>query len=118
VNRRVLVLVAIGLVAGFFSGLFGVGGGILIVPLLITFAAYRAKPAMATSLAAILFTAIAAATSHAFAGNVDWKDGALIGIPAVAGAYVGAALSQRVDSRRVTFAFSLFLAVAAVKLAL
>jgi uncharacterized membrane protein YfcA len=111
------VLVAIGLVAGYFSGLFGVGGGILIVPLLISFAAYRAKPAMATSLAAILFTAVAAATSHAFAGNVAWKEGALIGLPAVVGAYLGAALHQRVDSRRMTLAFSLFLAAAAVKLA-
>jgi uncharacterized membrane protein YfcA len=112
------VLIAIGLVAGFFSGLFGVGGGIIIVPLLIGFAAYNAKPAMATSLAAILFTAAAAAASHAFAGNVAWKEGALIGLPAVVGAYLGAALHQRVDSRRMTLGFSLFLAVAAVKLAL
>ena len=51
--------------AGFFSGLFGVGGGIMIVPMLIAFAAYGPKPAMATSLAAILFTAVAAAASHA-----------------------------------------------------
>jgi uncharacterized membrane protein YfcA len=118
VNARVLVLVAIGLVAGFFSGLFGVGGGILIVPLLVAFADYRVKTAMATSLAAILFTAVAAAASHAFAGNVAWKEGALIGLPAVAGAYLGAALHQRVDSRRVTLGFSVFLAAAAVKLAL
>jgi uncharacterized membrane protein YfcA len=112
------VLIAIGLVAGFFSGLFGVGGGIIIVPLLIGFAAYKAKPAMATSLAAILFTAGAAAASHAFAGNVAWKEGALIGLPAVIGAYLGAALHQRVDSRRMTLGFALFLAAAAVKLAL
>ena len=45
---------------------------------------------MATSLAAILFTAVAAAASHAFAGNVAWKEGALIGLPAVAGAVLGA----------------------------
>jgi len=118
VNARVLVLVAIGLIAGFFSGLFGVGGGIVIVPLLIAFAAYRPKPAMATSLAAILFTAVAAASAHAFAGNVAWKEGALIGLPAVLGAYMGAALQQRVDSRQMTLAFSVLLAVAAVKLAL
>jgi uncharacterized membrane protein YfcA len=112
------VLVAIGLVAGFFSGLFGVGGGVLIVPLLIAFVAYQPKGAMATSLAAILFTSIAAALSHASAGNVAWKEGALIGLPAVVGAVGGAALHQRIDTRRVVLLFSVFLACVAVKLAL
>ena len=116
-DSRVPVLVAIGLVAGLFSGLFGVGGGILIVPMLIGFRGYPPKTAMATSLAAILFTAVAAATSHAGAGNVAWKEGALIGLPAVAGAYVGAAVHQRIDSRRVTLLFALFLAIVAVRLA-
>jgi uncharacterized protein len=113
VDSRVPVLVAIGLVAGLFSGLFGVGGGILIA-----FRGYPAKTAMATSLAAILFTAVAAATSHAGAGNVAWKEGALIGLPAVAGAYIGAALHQRIDSRRVVLLFALFLAIVAVRLAI
>jgi uncharacterized membrane protein YfcA len=112
------VLVAIGLVAGLFSGLFGVGGGILIVPMLIAFRAYPPKAAMATSLAAILFTSIAAAASHASAGNVAWTEGALIGLPAVGGAFAGAALHQRLESRRVVLLFSLFLACVAVRLAL
>ena len=112
------MLVGVGLVAGFFSGLFGVGGGIMIVPMLIGFAGYRPKPAMATSLAAILFTATAAAASHALAGNVDWKSAALIGLPAVAGAYAGASIHQRIDTRRVVLLFSLFLAAVAVRLAI
>ena len=116
--RRVPVLVGIGLVAGFFSGLFGVGGGIMIVPLLVAFAAFPPKTAMATSLAAILFTAVAAATSHAFAGNVDWGDAVLIGVPATVGAVGGAWLHQRVTPDRAVFGFALFLAVVAVKLAL
>jgi uncharacterized protein len=111
------VLVAIGLVAGFFSGMFGVGGGIVIVPLLIALQAYAPKRAMATSLAAILFTAAAAGAWHAAAGNVAWKEAALIGLPAVVGAVVGAAVHQRVDSRSVVLGFSVFLAAVAVKLA-
>jgi hypothetical protein len=111
------VLIGIGLVAGFFSGLFGVGGGILIVPLLVGLVRYPPKTAMATSLAAILFTAVAAATSHASAGNVAWKEGALIGLPAVVGAVIGASLHQRIDSQRVVLLFSVFLAAVAVKLA-
>ena len=117
-SRRTLALVGIGLVAGLFSGLLGVGGGIVIVPLLVAVVGYPAKPAMATSLAAILFTAVAAAASHAQAGNVDWGDAALIGLPATAGAVGGAWLHQRVASRRVVLAFSLFLLLTAAKLAL
>jgi len=112
------VLVAIGLVAGFFSGMFGVGGGIVIVPLLIALQRYAPKRAMATSLAAILFTAAAAAAWHAESGNVAWKEAALVGLPAVGGAVAGAALHQRVGSRSMVLGFSAFLAVVAVRLAL
>jgi uncharacterized membrane protein YfcA len=118
VSRRTLALVGIGLVAGFFSGMFGVGGGLVIVPLLIGAAAYQPKAAMATSLAAILFTAVAAAASHAQAGNVAWADAAYVGLPAVGGAIVGAWLHQRIETRRVVLGFSVFLLAAAVKLAL
>ena len=98
-SERTLALVGIGLAAGFLSGVLGVGGGILIVPLLVAGVAYEPKPAMATSLAAILLTAIAAAASHAQAGNVAWRDAALIGVPAVAGAVLGAWLHQRITTR-------------------
>ncbi|HXD70669.1 MAG TPA: TSUP family transporter, partial [Gaiellales bacterium] len=64
-SRRTLALVGIGLAAGFLSGVLGIGGGIVIVPLLVALVAYAPKRAMATSLAAILFTAVAAAASHA-----------------------------------------------------
>ena len=111
------MLIGIGLGAGFFSGLFGVGGGILIVPMLIALRRYPPKSAMATSLAAILFTAVAAAASHASAGNVAWKEGALIGLPAVGGAVLGAWLHQRIDTTRVVLLFSLFLALVSVRLA-
>ena len=117
-SRRTLALVGIGLVAGFFSGVLGVGGGIVIVPLLVALVAYQAKPAMATSLAAILFTSVAAAASHAQAGNVDWRNAALIGLPATVGAVGGAWLHQHVAPRRVVVAFAFFLAVTAAKLAL
>ena len=117
-RRETLVLIAIGLAAGFFSGLFGVGGGVIIVPLLVALAAYPPKGAMATSLAAILFTATAAAASHALQGNVAWKEAGLIGLPAVAGAVVGTELHQRVEARWMVLGFSVFLAAVAVNLAL
>jgi uncharacterized membrane protein YfcA len=96
----------------------GVGGGIVIVPLLVALVAYPPKTAMATSLAAILFTSIAAAASHAQAGNVDWRDAALIGLPATLGAVGGAWLHHRVDQRRLVLAFAFLLVLTAGKLAL
>jgi uncharacterized protein len=118
VSRRTLALVGIGLVAGFFSGVLGVGGGIVIVPMLVALVAYSPKPAMATSLAAIVFTSVAAAASHAQAGNVDWADAALIGLPATAGAVGGAWLHHQVAPRPVLLAFAVLLAITAAKLAL
>jgi len=117
VSERTLALVGIGLAAGVLSGVLGVGGGILIVPLLVAGAGYQPKRAMSTSLAAILLTAIAAAASHAQAGNVAWRDAALIGLPAVGGAVFGAWLHQRVTTRAVTLAFAGFLLLTAAKLA-
>ena len=117
-SERTLALVGIGLAAGFLSGVLGVGGGIVIVPLLVAAAGYGPKRAMSTSLAAILLTAIAAAASHAQAGNVAWRDAALIGMPAVVGALLGAWIHQRVTARNVTLAFAGLLVVTAVKLAL
>jgi uncharacterized membrane protein YfcA len=118
VSSRSLALVAAGLVAGLFSGLFGVGGGIVVVPMLVALCAYPPKTAMATSLAAILFTAVAAAASHAQAGNVHWGDAALIGLPAVAGAAIGAEIHQRTRPRRLVLAFAALLVAVAVRLAL
>ncbi len=106
-----------GLAAGVFSGLLGVGGGVLIIPALIAFLAYPPKVAMATSLGAIVFTAVAAAASHASAGNVVWGDAILIGIPAAFGAVGGAWLQQRVESRNLVLAFSCFVALVAIRLA-
>ncbi|MBX3117412.1 MAG: sulfite exporter TauE/SafE family protein, partial [Cryobacterium sp.] len=68
---RILRLVLIGLVVGFFSGLFGVGGGIVLVPLLISFAGFDHRQASATSLAAVLLTAIAGMVAYASHGSVD-----------------------------------------------
>jgi uncharacterized membrane protein YfcA len=109
-------LIAIGLLAGFFSALFGVGGGILIVPLLILAARFEPRGAMATSLAAIGLTALAGALAYAFHGEVDVGYAALVGLPAAAGAVTGAALQQRLANRTLAFVFAGLLAVIAVTL--
>jgi uncharacterized membrane protein YfcA len=102
----VLRLVLIGLVAGVFSALFGVGGGILIVPLLILVAAFRPREATAASLGAIGITALAGVTIYAFEGKVDVGHGLLVGIPALAGVALGVSFQQRLSGRTLGLAFA------------
>jgi len=109
-------LALIGLVAGFFSALFGIGGGLVIVPLLLLVAHFAERPAMATSLAAIGITALAGTIRYAFHGDVEWKYAALVGLPAAVGAVGGTALQQRLHSRFLALAFAVFLVVIGVLL--
>jgi uncharacterized protein len=113
-----LKLVLIGLVAGLFSALFGVGGGIVIVPLLILVLAFDGRLATGTSLAAIGITALAGTILYAFEGHVDVAHATLVGLPAAAGAVVGTAIQQRVSGRALTRAFAMLLAAIAVWLLL
>ena len=113
-----MTLVAVGLAAGLFSALFGVGGGLVVVPLLIGLLAYDAKAATATSLAAIVFTAAFGTAAHGFLGNVDWRTALLIGLPAMAGLELGLVLKDRVSSTTLTYGFAVLLLGAAVQVAL
>jgi uncharacterized membrane protein YfcA len=108
-------LVLIGLAAGFFSALFGVGGGVLIVPLLVMAASFGQREAAGTSLAAIVIIALVGAIAYGVRGEVDFGYAALVGIPAAAGALAGAVVQQRVPVRWLALAFAgLLLVVAAV----
>jgi uncharacterized membrane protein YfcA len=108
-GHRTLALVGIGLLAGFFSALFGVGGGIVIVPLLIWLVAMDAKVATATSLATIIFTSFVGVVTHGALGNVEWGYALLVGIPAVAGLLGGLWVKDRVSSRQLTLGFAALL---------
>ncbi|MFL5937188.1 MAG: TSUP family transporter [Gaiellaceae bacterium] len=111
-----LRLAVIGVVAGFFSALFGVGGGLVIVPLLLLIAHFAERPAMATSLGAIAFTALAGTIRYGFHGDVEWGYAALIGLPASLGAVVGTAVQQRMRQRWLSLAFAALLVVVGVLL--
>ncbi len=97
--------VAIGLVAGFFSALFGVGGGILAVPLLIVVAKLAEREATATSLAAIGITALAGVVAFGVRGEIEPAYAALVGLPAAAGALAGTSLQQRIATSTLTYGF-------------
>jgi uncharacterized protein len=109
-------LVAIGLLAGLFSALFGVGGGIVVVPLLILAAGFHERPAMATSLAAIGVISLAGAVTYALHGEVKPGAAAIVGLPAAAGAVAGTVLQQRLATRTLSLAFAALLAAIAIRL--
>lgn len=113
---RTLRLAGIGTAAGIFSGLFGVGGGTVIVPLLILWLGYGDREATGTSLAAIVVIAAVAAIAQAAYGNVDPLKGVLIGLPAVGGVLAGTWLQQRVPQRSISLAFAVLLTFVAVAL--
>jgi len=111
-----LRLVLIGLAAGLFSAVFGVGGGIIVVPLLLIVERFKERPAMATSLVAIVFIAAVGSISYAAHGQVKPGAAALIGLPGAVGAVAGARLQQRVSSRWLSLAFAAVLVGVAVQM--
>jgi len=115
-SRRTLTLAAIGTAAGLLSGLFGIGGGILIVPLLVLWCGFGERLATGTSLAAIVVIASVAAAVHGAYGNVHVRDGILIGVPAVVGVLIGTELQQRISTKAISLVFAALLAVVAVDL--
>ena len=117
-DPRTLKLAAIGTAGGLFSGLFGVGGGAVMVPLLLLWLAYGEREAAATSLGAIVIVATYAVVAQGVYGNVDVVAGILIGVPAVGGVLLGTWLQQRVPSDTISLAFAVLLVAAAVQLVL
>jgi len=113
---RTLKLAATGTLAGLFSGLFGVGGGTVIVPLLVLWLGYGEREATGTSLAAIVVIAAFATIAQGAYGNVVLDKGLLVGVPAVGGALVGTWLQQRVHPDTIGFLFALLMIAVAVDL--
>ena len=115
----ILKLAAIGTLAGVFSGLFGVGGGTVIVPLLIFWFAYGERLATGTSLAAIVLIGLLGALAQGgIYGNVHVVTGLLLTIPAVVGVVMGTAIQQRIPQRAVSYLFALLLVAIAIELIL
>lgn len=115
-SRAIIVFVAIGLISGFMSGLFGVGGGTVIVPMLVTAAAFSQKLASGTSGASIIVTAAVGVVSYAAHGQVDWLAAVLLAAGGVVGAPLGAHLLHRLSEATLRWFFVGFLAVVVVTL--
>lgn len=106
-----------GLLAGLASGLFGVGGGIVIVPALTLLAGFPHKLATGTSLTAIVPISIAGVLGYASAGEVDWLVAGLVSVGAVVGAVIGTRYLRTVSAPALQAVFAAFMVMTALRLA-
>jgi len=114
--RHWLVLAAVGVVGGLLSGLFAIGGGIVMVPLLTAFAKLDQRVAAATSLAAIVPTSIVGSITYFAAGEVDLVAAGIVSAGAVVGAVLGGRLLRRISLTWLRWMFIVFVVAIAARL--
>ena len=117
--NTILSLVLIGILAGILSGLVGVGGGIVMVPLLILFFGYSQHQAQGTSLAvlAVPVTLLAAYNYHK-QGHLDWRYAAVIAVFFVLGGFIGSKIAISLDQKMLKKVFGVILLFVAGKILL
>jgi uncharacterized protein len=113
----VVLVLGIGLAAGILSGVFGIGGGVIIVPALIYMAGFRQHSATGTSLAVLLPPiGIGAMWEYYRHGNVDLRVAMIMAVAVFAGGWIGALVANRVAGPYLRLAFGLFVVVLGVSL--
>jgi uncharacterized membrane protein YfcA len=110
-DRRLL---ATGVLGGLLSGLLGIGGGVVMVPLLVLWAGYRQRDAHAMSLGAIIPISVASVATYGVAGKVRVADAVALAVGSIVGARIGAGALARVDERRLKLVFGLFLGAVSI----
>ncbi|BEK83840.1 sulfite exporter TauE/SafE family protein [Bifidobacterium adolescentis] len=106
--RSIIVLIVVGMLVGVLSGMFGIGGGTVIVPALVWLGLSQ-RNAAATSMLAIVPTAISGVVSYAAGGNVDWLAAALLFCGMFVGGQVGSWLLSRLPELALRWIFVVFL---------
>jgi uncharacterized protein len=106
--------IAIGIAGGVLSGLLGVGGGIVMVPLLVIWAAYGQRDAHALSLGAIIPISLASVITYGAAGKVHYGEAVGLAAGAVAGARIGAGALARIEEKQLKLVFGVFLAAVGI----
>jgi uncharacterized membrane protein YfcA len=112
----VIETAAVGLAAGLIAGLLGVGGGVLMVPALVVFLGLSQLEGEATSLLAIVPTAMVGAWRQSRYGNVRWRDALIVGGLSVAGGVGGVAAANALPERVLRLGFAAIMAIVAVQL--
>lgn len=118
VNATYVKAAAIGAAAGVVAGVFGVGGGIIVVPGLVLWLGISQREASGTSIATIIASSAAALIAFGVSGNVDWPAAALVFIGAAFGAVIGARIATMVSERVLTATFAVVLFIAGIRMLL
>lgn len=117
--NEILILLVVGLAAGFLSGMVGVGGGIIIVPALVYFLGFTQHSAQGTTLFMFLFPiGILGVMNYYKAGHVDWKAALFICTTFIAGSYFGSKLAVNIDQVTVKRIFGALIVVMGIKMLL
>lgn len=107
-------LLALGAISGFFSGLLGIGGGFMMVPVMIRFLRFEVKVALGTSLMVISVTVIPNIIGHTLDGNIDWRKALLLAVGVIPGARLGATLAIKAKERSLRRTLAGVLAIVAI----
>ncbi len=107
-------LLALGAISGFFSGLLGIGGGFMMVPVMIRFLRFEVKVALGTSLMVISVTVIPNIIGHTLDGNINWRKALLLAVGVIPGARLGATLAIKAKDRSLRRTLAGALAVIAI----
>ncbi len=114
-STEVVIALLIGLVAGFFAGLAGVGGGVVIVPSTVLLLGLPQHQAQGTSLVAIVFTAVAGTIVNLRNQRVRPKDGLVVGVGGVVGALIGSQLALGIEGRTLSLVFGFLVLFVAIR---
>lgn len=109
-------LIGIGIVSGLFAAMFGIGGGVVIVPLLMLVTKMPPRIAAATSLATLLLTSMIGAARYSGSGHIDWIAAIVIGIPAVFGVIIGISFQKRLPADWLIIGFGVLIIAIGLKL--
>ena len=116
-TNTVSILLIIGLIAGFFSGLIGIGGGIIIVPALVYILSMDQKTAQGTTLFMFMFPiGLLAVLNYYKAGNIDYKSAAIMATTFIIGAYFGGKSAIAIDTKLIKQIFGIFIILIGLKM--
>jgi uncharacterized membrane protein YfcA len=115
-RRKFMIGIPLIFLGGVASGLFGVGGGVIIVPILIVFFYVPIHFAVATSMFAMIFTSLSGVGQHALLGNINLEFSLLIGLGSIFGALVGAQICKRISGKNLRNIFGIILIVVALQM--
>lgn len=115
--ETVIILLAVGFIAGMLSGMVGIGGGIVIVPALVYFLAFPQKTAQGTTLALLMFPiGILGVYNYYKQGHIDFKVVILIALGFIAGSFFGSKISLAMSDEKVKKVFAIIIMLVAIKM--